>query len=245
MTHTRDGQEARNPRADRERTKAAGDRRGSWIGSGRIQRVDWPHVQPRSSTTASGRKSTSSRPRSRCDRPGLRQLLLRPAGAPVGILFARRDFLSAFISCFLPIIIVYYPLTLAGVNLGKDGMVQPDGRPLGRQCPAGRPRRVRPAPGHQALNAARADRGAAPIAAPAHGLRRSDDEDPRSRAYWAFFKAYIICFIALVGLYIVIDAFSNLDEFTEAGRRARSRCSRSWAGIYLIHMARSTTGSAA
>lgn len=31
--------------------------------------------------------------------------------------------------------------------------------------------------------------------------------------YWAFGKAYVICFVALVGLYIVIDAFSNLDEF--------------------------------
>ena len=33
--------------------------------------------------------------------------------------------------------------------------------------------------------------------------------------YWAFLKAYVIVFIALVGLYVVIDAFSNLDEFTE------------------------------
>ena len=33
--------------------------------------------------------------------------------------------------------------------------------------------------------------------------------------YWAFLKAYLICFTALVGLYIVIDAFSNLDEFNE------------------------------
>jgi lipopolysaccharide export system permease protein len=31
--------------------------------------------------------------------------------------------------------------------------------------------------------------------------------------YWAFLKAYIICFVALVGLYVVIDAFTNLDEF--------------------------------
>ena len=30
-------------------------------------------------------------------------------GAPVGILFARRDFLSAFISCFVPIIIAVLP----------------------------------------------------------------------------------------------------------------------------------------
>jgi lipopolysaccharide export system permease protein len=33
--------------------------------------------------------------------------------------------------------------------------------------------------------------------------------------YWAFTKAYFICFIALVGLYVVIDAFSNIDEFSE------------------------------
>ena len=46
-------------------------------------------------------------------------------GAPVGILFARRDYLSAFISCFLPIIIIYCPLTLAGVNLGKEGLLDP------------------------------------------------------------------------------------------------------------------------
>ena len=31
--------------------------------------------------------------------------------------------------------------------------------------------------------------------------------------YWAFLKAYLICFFALVGLYVVIDAFSNIDEF--------------------------------
>src|SRR3954469_16150978 len=31
--------------------------------------------------------------------------------------------------------------------------------------------------------------------------------------YWNFFKAYLICFISLVGLYVVIDAFSNIDEF--------------------------------
>ncbi len=46
-------------------------------------------------------------------------------GAPVGILFARRDFLSAFITCFLPIIIVYYPLTLFGINMGKEGIINP------------------------------------------------------------------------------------------------------------------------
>ncbi len=33
--------------------------------------------------------------------------------------------------------------------------------------------------------------------------------------YWAFIKAYFICYFSLVGLYIVIDAFSNLDEFAK------------------------------
>ena len=31
--------------------------------------------------------------------------------------------------------------------------------------------------------------------------------------YWAFLKAYVVSFVSLVGLYIVIDAFTNLDEF--------------------------------
>ncbi len=33
--------------------------------------------------------------------------------------------------------------------------------------------------------------------------------------YWAFLKAYLISFVSLVGLYIVIDAFTNLDEFVK------------------------------
>jgi lipopolysaccharide export system permease protein len=52
-------------------------------------------------------------------------LLFVILGAPVGILFAKRDFLSAFISCFMPIILLYYPLTLFGVNLGKEGTLPP------------------------------------------------------------------------------------------------------------------------
>ena len=46
-------------------------------------------------------------------------------GAPVGIIFARRDFLSAFITCFLPIIVLYYPLLLLGVNMGKENVLSP------------------------------------------------------------------------------------------------------------------------
>lgn len=53
--------------------------------------------------------------------------------------------------------------------------------------------------------------------------------------YWAFLKAYVICFTSLVGLYIVIDAFSNFDEFTKrasGGRELFEAMSR----YYLIHM---------
>lgn len=52
-------------------------------------------------------------------------LLFVVLGAPVGILFAKRDFLSAFISCFVPIILLYYPLMLFGVNVGKEGILNP------------------------------------------------------------------------------------------------------------------------
>jgi lipopolysaccharide export system permease protein len=44
-------------------------------------------------------------------------------GCPVGIWFSRSDYLSAFISCFLPIIFIYYPLLLCGTNLAKQGRV--------------------------------------------------------------------------------------------------------------------------
>jgi lipopolysaccharide export system permease protein len=62
------------------------------------------------------------------------ELNLRPAlalgclcfvlvGCPVGIWASRADYLSSFVICFLPTIMVYYPLLLAGTNLGKDGTV--------------------------------------------------------------------------------------------------------------------------
>ncbi len=46
-------------------------------------------------------------------------------GGPVGILFAKRDFLSAFMTCFMPIIGLYYPLMLVGTNLSKEGLLAP------------------------------------------------------------------------------------------------------------------------
>ncbi len=55
----------------------------------------------------------------------LGSLLFVLVGAPVGIRFARRDFLSAFMTCFLPIIAIYYPLMLGGVNMSKEDQLAP------------------------------------------------------------------------------------------------------------------------
>jgi lipopolysaccharide export system permease protein len=62
------------------------------------------------------------------------ELYMRPAlsfgclcfvlvGCPVGIWFSRSDYLSAFSTCFLPIVFLYYPLLLCGTNLAKDGKI--------------------------------------------------------------------------------------------------------------------------
>jgi lipopolysaccharide export system permease protein len=47
-------------------------------------------------------------------------------GCPIGIWFSKRDYLSAFITCFLPIVIVYYPLLLSGHSLARSGRVPPE-----------------------------------------------------------------------------------------------------------------------
>jgi lipopolysaccharide export system permease protein len=46
-------------------------------------------------------------------------------GCPVGIWFSRSDYLSAFITCFLPIVFLYYPLQLCTTNYAKDGKLDP------------------------------------------------------------------------------------------------------------------------
>jgi lipopolysaccharide export system permease protein len=42
-------------------------------------------------------------------------------GCPVGIWLSKSDYLSAFITCFLPIVVIYYPLLLCGSNFAKEG----------------------------------------------------------------------------------------------------------------------------
>jgi lipopolysaccharide export system permease protein len=46
-------------------------------------------------------------------------------GCPIGIWFSKSDYLSAFITCFLPIVLLYYPLLLCGSNLAKNGSFNP------------------------------------------------------------------------------------------------------------------------
>jgi lipopolysaccharide export system permease protein len=64
------------------------------------------------------------------------EMLMRPAlsagclcfilvGCPVGIWFSRSDYLSSFITCFLPIVLVYYPLMLCGTNMAKEAKFHP------------------------------------------------------------------------------------------------------------------------
>ena len=51
--------------------------------------------------------------------------------------------------------------------------------------------------------------------------------------YLNFFKAYVVCFITLIGLYIVIDVFANIDEFA---KRAKGLAMLRLMGrFYLVH----------
>jgi lipopolysaccharide export system permease protein len=44
-------------------------------------------------------------------------------GCPVGIWFSKSDYLSAFVTCFLPIVFLYYPLMLCGINVARGGHI--------------------------------------------------------------------------------------------------------------------------
>jgi lipopolysaccharide export system permease protein len=98
-----------------------------WIASGRLDRIDWPGIGEAYRKYDYWQRKVDEYETEKYQRVALAfgGFFFVLLGAPVGILFARRDFLSAFISCFIPIIIIYYPLTLMGVNLGKEGIVHP------------------------------------------------------------------------------------------------------------------------
>jgi lipopolysaccharide export system permease protein len=46
-------------------------------------------------------------------------------GSPFAIWMARKDFLTSFLFCFMPILVVYYPVTMMAVNLSKSGQLDP------------------------------------------------------------------------------------------------------------------------
>lgn len=98
-----------------------------WIGAGRIERIDWSGVRDAYVLYSYWDRRFNGIETERDLRIALAYggFFFAILGAPVGILFAKRDFLSAFITCFTPIILIYYPLTLAGVNLGKEALVNP------------------------------------------------------------------------------------------------------------------------
>lgn len=46
-------------------------------------------------------------------------------GGPYAILQGRRQFLTSFFMCFLPILLIYYPVALLMMNLSKNGKIDP------------------------------------------------------------------------------------------------------------------------
>jgi lipopolysaccharide export system permease protein len=97
------------------------------IGSGRVELVDWRGMQAAFGDYAFWNSECKSFDTERQMRVAMAcgTFFFVFLGGPIGIRFARRDFLSAFITCFVPIIVLYYPLMLGGVNLGKSGIISP------------------------------------------------------------------------------------------------------------------------
>ncbi len=100
---------------------------GIGFASGRLDRVNWSDVNQAFVTRTAWIAKCNELETERQLRVSMAfgSLLFVILGAPVGILFAKRDFLSAFITCFMPIIILYYPLMLFGVNISKEGLLPP------------------------------------------------------------------------------------------------------------------------
>jgi lipopolysaccharide export system permease protein len=130
-------QEIPNDEIERELLKAqhkiATDRKqqaiavGFQFAAGRLDDIKWGEVQRAFVEHAYWRSRVNQFETEKQQRTSMAfgSLLFVILGAPVGILFAKRDFLSAFMSCFVPIITLYYPLILFGINMGKEGSMEP------------------------------------------------------------------------------------------------------------------------
>jgi lipopolysaccharide export system permease protein len=109
---------------ERKRQSAAA---AMFIASGRLELVNWKEFQAAFVDYAFWQQRWNEYETERRMRAAMAwgSFFFVLLGGPVGIRFARRDFLSAFITCFVPIIIIYYPLMLGGANLGRGGFVNP------------------------------------------------------------------------------------------------------------------------
>lgn len=85
---------------------------------------DWHH-QARRLTVARSRLSRLKTEPHRRWSAGFSCLCFAWIGAPMAIRLRNRDFLTSFFVCFLPILIVYYPLLAYGVDGAKGGTVPP------------------------------------------------------------------------------------------------------------------------
>ncbi len=141
------------------RKKLATDRKqqaitvGFQFAAGRLDDIKWGEVQRAfiEHNYWQGRVNQFETEKQQRTSMAFGSLLFVILGAPVGILFAKRDFLSAFMSCFVPIITLYYPLILFGINLGKEGTLDPEICTLDRQRRAHRAVGVRLSQDHQVL----------------------------------------------------------------------------------------------
>ena len=97
------------------------------VGMGMLERIQWKQVQSSFRDYGSWQMQWRALETEKHQRIAMScgTFFFVLLGAPVGIIFARRDFLSAFISCFVPIIILYYPLIILGGNMGKDDILPP------------------------------------------------------------------------------------------------------------------------
>jgi lipopolysaccharide export system permease protein len=119
MQHLRD--ERRTLATERYRAALTA---GFQFGTGRVERLNWYTVREAFVNHGYRTRNCNELETEWWQRLSMAcgSLLFVVLGAPIGIRFARRDFLSAFMTCFLPIITLYYPLMLFGVNMSKEGI---------------------------------------------------------------------------------------------------------------------------
>ncbi len=122
MQHLRD--ERRTLATERERAALTA---AFHFGSGRVERLNWYEVREAFVNHGYSKRQCNELETEWWQRLSMAcgSLLFVVLGAPIGIRFARRDFLSAFMTCFLPIITLYYPLMLFGVNMSKEDLMAP------------------------------------------------------------------------------------------------------------------------